>query len=356
MRCRVSRLPVSFPPVPALPVSFLPVSFLLVSFLSVTVGEPPGDGPLSQSDVSAYSLTRTIYQEAGATDRGGGDAMPVIELSAGTIDYEDTGGDGPVVVLVHGLGFDESVWAEVVADLRGDFRVVVPVLPLGSHRRPMRPDADLSAHGVAALLAEFMDRLDLRDVTLVQNDTGTAQLLVGVRDERIARLVLTSCEALDNYPPGIQGRTLHRAARIPGGLFLLLQSFRFPPLARMRTSLGGMAKKRLPKELIARWYGPLLGSREIRRDFAKFCRDADPDRYLAAAAKLPSFTRPALVAWGAEDRMMPPATGRRLAELLPDARYVEIPDARTLIPFDNPAALTAELRRFVKENPLPGRA
>jgi hypothetical protein len=52
--------------------------------------------------------------------------------------------------------------------------------------------------------------------------------------------------------------------------------------------------------------------------------------------------------------LMPPATGRRLAELLPDASYVEIPDARTLIPFDNPAALTAELRRFVKENPLPG--
>ncbi|TVZ83265.1 hypothetical protein FB157_123129 [Streptomyces sp. BK340] len=53
-------------------------------------------------------------------------------------------------------------------------------------------------------------------------------------------------------------------------------------------------------------------------------------------------------------RMMPHATGRRLAELLPDARYVEIPDARTLVQLDNPAALTAEIRRFVKEHPLPG--
>lgn len=280
--------------------------------------------------------------------------MPEIELSAGTIDYLDTGGDGPVVVLVHGLGFDESVWAGVTEDLRGDFRVVVPVQPLGSHRRPMRPDADLSAHGIAALLGEFLERLGLREVTLVQNDTGTAQLMIGAHDERIARLVLTSCEALDNYPPGLQGKTLNRAARIPGGLFLLLQSFRFPALARMRTSLGGMAKKPLPKELIARWYGPLLSSREIRRDFAKFCRGGDPDCYLRAAERLPSFTRPALVAWGAEDRMMPPATGRRLAELLPDCRYVEIPDARTLVPLDNPTALTAEIRRFVKENPLPG--
>ena len=279
--------------------------------------------------------------------------MPEIELSAGTIDYEDTGGEGPVMVLVPGLGFDASVWDGVVAGLRSDFRVLVPVLPLGSHRRPMRPDADLSAHGIAALLAEFMERLDLRDVTLVQNDAGTAQLLVGVRDERIARLVLTSCEALDNYPPGFQGRMLDRAARIPGGLFLLLQSFRFPVLARMEMSLGGMAKKRLPKELIARWYAPLLSSRQIRRDFGKFCRSVDPDCYVKAAGNLPSFTRPALVAWGAEDSMMPPATGRRLAELLPNGRYVEIPDARTLVSFDNPAALTAELRGFVKEHPLP---
>ncbi|MEU5535653.1 alpha/beta hydrolase [Streptomyces sp. NPDC020362] len=280
--------------------------------------------------------------------------MPQIELYAGTIDYEDTGGDGPVVVLVHGLGFDATVWSEVTSDLRPDFRVLVPVLPLGSHLRPMRPDADLSAHGVARLLAEFLDRLELNDVTLVQNDAGTAQLLVGVRDERIARLVLTSCEALDNYPPGVQGRLLHRASRVPGGLFLLLQSFRFPFLARMETSLGGMAKTRLPKDLIARWYGPLLSSRAIRRDFAKFCHGVDPQCYVEAARNLPGFTRPVLVAWGAEDRMMPPATGRRLAELLPNARYVEIPDARTLVQLDNPAALTAEIRRFVKEHPLPG--
>ncbi|GHE06303.1 alpha/beta fold hydrolase [Streptomyces alanosinicus] len=280
--------------------------------------------------------------------------MPEIELSAGTIDYQDTGGDGPAVVLAHGLGFDESVWAAVVRALRPDFRVLVPVLPLGSHRRPMRPDADLSAHGVARLLAEFMDRLDLRDVTLVQNDTGTAQLLVGVRDDRIARLVLTSCEALDNYPPGIQGRILSVTSKIPGGTFLLLQSFRFPALARMQTSLGGMTKRRLPNELVARWYGPLLTNRHIRRDLAKFLRTTRKDCYLRAARNLPGFTRPALVAWGAEDRMMPPATGRRLAELLPNARYVEIPDARTLVQLDNPAALSDEIRRFVRDHPLPG--
>ncbi|MEU4329090.1 alpha/beta fold hydrolase [Nonomuraea dietziae] len=275
--------------------------------------------------------------------------MPDIDLSAGRIDYTDTGGPGETVVLVPGLAFDESVWQAVVEDLRADFRVVVPVLPIGSHRRPMRPEADLSAQGVADVLAEFMERLDLRDVTLVQNDAGTAQLLVGVRDARIGRLVLTSCEALENYPPGVQGRTLHAASRVPGGLFLLLQSFRVPFLVRMRTSLGGMAKRPIPHELVRRWYGPLLTDAEVRRDFAKFCRSVDKDTYLKAAERLRGFRGPALVAWGAEDRMMPPQTGRRLAALLPRGEYVEIPDSRTLIPLDNPGGLCAELRRFIKE-------
>lgn len=58
-------------------------------------------------------------------------------------------------------------------------------------------------------------RAPLRQVTLVQNDAGIAQLLVGVHDERIARLVLASCEALDNYPPGFQGKALHAARQDP---------------------------------------------------------------------------------------------------------------------------------------------
>jgi pimeloyl-ACP methyl ester carboxylesterase len=117
----------------------------------------------------------------------------------------------------------------------------------------------------------------------------------------------------------------------------------------MRTSLGGMAKRPIPYELVRRWYGPLLTDAEVRRDFAKFCRSVDKDTHLKAAERLRGFRGPALVAWGAEDRMMPPQTGRRLAALLPRGEYVEIPDSRTLIPLDNPGGLCAELRRFIKE-------
>ena len=135
--------------------------------------------------------------------------MPEIELSAGVIEYEDTG-TGPVLVLVHGALMDGGQWRRVVDELNDDsFRCVVPTLPLGAHRRPMRPGADLSLRGHAAIIAEFLEKLDLSDVTLIFNDWCAAQLLVADgHTSRIARLVLVSVETDDNYPPGLPGRVL----------------------------------------------------------------------------------------------------------------------------------------------------
>ena len=97
-----------------------------------------------------------------------------IELSAGTIDYEDTGGDGPAIVLLGGLMMDASLWTQVIAAMSPEHRCVAPTLPLGAHRHAMHTDADLSPHGLARLVAEFLDRLALDEVTLVGNDTGGA--------------------------------------------------------------------------------------------------------------------------------------------------------------------------------------
>src|ERR1700739_3860321 len=98
--------------------------------------------------------------------------MPEVELSAGTIEYEDTGGAGPVIVFVHGLIMDGSLWRHVVAALRRDYRCVLPTLPFGGHRRPMHADADLSMQGMAEILGEFIEALDLREITLAISDSG----------------------------------------------------------------------------------------------------------------------------------------------------------------------------------------
>ena len=277
--------------------------------------------------------------------------MPAIQLSAGTIEYEDTGGSGPILVLQHGLLMDGSVWRQVVRDLRTDYRCVVPTLPVGSHRQPMRADADLSLHGQAALQGEFLEALDLREVTLVGNDQGVFLVTATSSQERLARLVITSCEAFDNIPPGLPGHTLVVAARVPGGLNLVIQPLRLRALRRLPVAFGPMAKRPISNDLTDAWVRPILRHAEVRRDLLKYLRHANKGDLLAATERLRSFARPALVVWATEDRMMPAAHGRRLAALLPQARLVEIADSGTLIPLDQPGALARAIRQFIQETP-----
>jgi pimeloyl-ACP methyl ester carboxylesterase len=275
--------------------------------------------------------------------------LSAVELSAGTIEYQDTGGDGPVVVLAHGLAMDGAQWRHVVADLRSDHRCLLPTLPMGAHRRPMRPDADLSLRGLGRILAEFMERLDLSDVTLCFNDWCGAQVMIadGLLD-RVGRLVLVSCEAFDNYPPGIPGRMAAVSARLPGGLAVMSRAMLLRPVRRLPIALGWMSKRGIPDDVAKRWLGPLRNP-EIRRDLGKYAGDTRQGRrdLLAATEALRSFDRPVLVAWASEDRIMPPEHGRRLAELFPDSELVEIPDSYTLVPEDQPALLASHLRRFI---------
>jgi pimeloyl-ACP methyl ester carboxylesterase len=251
-----------------------------------------------------------------------------IELSAGTIEYQDTG-DGPALVLLHGLMMDASLWDEPIADLSADHRCVAPTLPLGAHRHAMHADADLSLPGIARLVAEFLDRLDLHDVTLAGNDTGGAlvQLLMCDGAARVGRVVLVSCDAFDNFPPGLTGKTLMLAGKLPIAFGWL-------------TMRGDAAT--------ARWMKPVMSQPGIRRDAVRTLRAAaaDTQLLLAAAECLPGFNRPALVVWASGDRVMPPEHGRRLAELLPNGQLSEIDDSYTLIPLDQPARLAQIIREF----------
>jgi pimeloyl-ACP methyl ester carboxylesterase len=275
--------------------------------------------------------------------------MPAIELSAGSIEYEDTGGDGPVVVLLHGLVHDATVWRKVLADLRTDHRVIAPTLPYGAHRRPMRrsPTPDL----VVELIAEFLDRLDLTDVTLVENDCGRAQTVAARHPERLARLALVACEAFDNYPPGLPGKLIGLACRAPGGVSLLVRTLGLKPLRRLPVGIGALTKRPVPDAVVDGWLRPLRTDPAIRRDFRHYGTHVRRDELLEAAQGLRTFDRPALVVWATEDLMMPRAHGRRLAELLPQGRLVEVEDSRTLIPEDQPELLASLLREFVAEKP-----
>ena len=279
--------------------------------------------------------------------------MAEIELSAGPILYEDTGGEGPVIVLCHGLLMTASLWDEVVEELGPGVRCVRPTLPLGAHRRPMRADADLSLRGQVRLLAEFLERLELQEVTLVFNDWCGAQLLVAEgRDARVGRLVLASCETDDNYPPGLPGRVAALAAGLPGGLAAVLKPLRIRALRRLPMTFGLMSKRPISDELVDQWLEPALTNPAIRADLRKYAGDTRQGRrqLVKANPRLSGFAKPVLVVWAAEDKVMPVTAGRRLAASFPNSRFVEIPESRTLIPVDQPRALADAIATFVSDH------
>jgi pimeloyl-ACP methyl ester carboxylesterase len=274
--------------------------------------------------------------------------VPEIEVTAGPIDYGDSGGEGRPVVFVGGLPHDEALWDGVIAELAPQFRCLTPVLPLGAQRKPLRRDADLSLPGLSRIVTEFLERLDLRDAVVCFNDWGGAQTMVSHEGtERVGAFVLVSCETDHNYPPGVAGRIAALSGFMPGGFGVMRFALSSPTLRRLPFTYGRMSKRGVPDELMRRWLAPLKRP-EIRRDTRKYVRDVRHGRreIQAATPKLRSFERPVLVVWDEEGAMMPNAEGRRLAASFPNSTYVELPDCYTLIPLDQPVELAGAIRKF----------
>jgi pimeloyl-ACP methyl ester carboxylesterase len=274
-----------------------------------------------------------------------------LKLPQGTIRCREVGpADGPAVVFVHGLLVNGLLWRKVAPRLAaGGLRCVVPDWPLGSHEVPLDPGADATPGGVARMVAELLDALDLRDVTLVGNDSGGAicQLVVTRHPERVGRLVLTNCDAYENFLPP-RFRYLQWVARVPGLPRVALQSLRVPALRRLPTAYGGLVKRRLPREIEDAYVGPVLRDRGVLRDTVAFLRGIDKRETLAAAQRFGAFDKPVLIAWAPEDRAFKVRFAERLAGDFPNARLERIPDSRTFVPEDQPERLAQLTLSFVR--------
>jgi pimeloyl-ACP methyl ester carboxylesterase len=273
-----------------------------------------------------------------------------IELAQGTVRYRDSG-EGPPIVFVHGLLVDGLLWRKVTPSLEGEFRCIVPDWPLGSHRIPLAESADRSPRGMAHLIADFLEAMELEKVTLVANDTGgaIAQLLVTERPDRIERLVLTPCDCYENFlPPDF--RPLQWAARVPGALTAFAQPMRVAAVRRSRLGFGLLTKRPIADEITWGWIEPSLRDPAIRRDVIGLLRGIDKRDTLAAAQKLRSFDRPTLLAWARDDVVFKPRFAERLAGDIPNSRLEWIEDSRSFVPEDQPERLAELIGEFVRES------
>ena len=181
---------------------------------------------------------------------------------------------------------------------------------------------------------------------------GGAQLVVRPGgSDRIANLILVSCEAFDNYPPGLLGRLLCLSATVPGGTFLTAKLLRPRCIRHLPITFGALSKKRVPEEQVQSWLDPLRHDSRVRRDLEKYLRSV-PTRtqLLEWAEEQRAFKGQVLVVWVREDRLMPPEHARRLVEHFENAELVWVDDSRTLIPIDHPEVLSAHLARFLERH------
>lgn len=259
-------------------------------------------------------------------------------------------GSGAPIVFVHGLLVNANLWRKVVERLSPDFRCIALDLPLGSHTLPMPEGTDLAPPAVAGIVADAIEALGLEDVTLVGNDTGGAicQMLVTTRPERIGRLVLTSCDYRDQFPPAMFAY-FKPAARIPGAFKLLFAPMRLRFPRYLPFAFGWLVKRKIDRDAEDSYIFPAGVIRGIEADVKRVIAGIDRADLNRAADRLGGFEKPALIAWSREDRLFKPAHAERLAQDLPNARLEWIDDARTFSMEDNPAQLAERIAGFVRE-------
>jgi pimeloyl-ACP methyl ester carboxylesterase len=277
--------------------------------------------------------------------------MPSIELPHGTVRYRQAGPDvtdAPPVVFVHGLLVNGTLWTQTADALAATgIRSYAPDWPLGSHGIPLAQDADQSPRGIARQIIAFLEALDLRDVTLVGNDTGGAlcQFVLDTDPTRVGRIVLTNCDAFDQFPPPPFG-LLFAAFRHPGLIAPLMSPMRVVAVRHSALGFGLLVSEPMDAAQTRGWVEPCLTDAGVRRDVSRFTRAAHPADLDAVSGRLGAFPGPALLVWGMADRFFKPAVARRLSDTFADARIVEIEGGRTFVAHDHPDRLAQEIAAF----------
>ena len=174
-----------------------------------------------------------------------------------------------------------------------------------------------------------------------------------VPDRRIApsasaRLVLTNCDAFDEFPPAPFG-LLVAAGRRAWRLKLLMGPMRLRPLRHSVLGFGRWSRKPLDPELTRALdhAGPHRQGRAPRRRPVHARRSASSD-LLDVSTRLGEFAKPVLLVWGAADRFFKLSFAERLRDAFADARLVAVADGRTFLPLDDPERVADEIASLVR--------
>lgn len=270
-----------------------------------------------------------------------------VTLAQGAIDYLDQG-QGQPMLFVHGLLVDHQIWRPLLSALSPTQRCIMPNWPLGAHAVAMKPDADLSVSGMVQLIADFMAALDLRDVILVGNDSGGAlvQMVCARFPQRIARAVLTTCDAYDVFPPRAFIH-LKWMGHVPCLAWLSYQLMHYmPPLRRLPMAFGALTDRPLDDRLIAQWLQPLRLSASVRHDVRQFLRTLSTRETEQAGEALQTFDKPVMLLWSTRCKHFPRRLPERMQRALRQVELHWIDSQGVFVSLEYPEVVAAHIRRF----------
>ena len=258
--------------------------------------------------------------------------MPMMTLNGGTVEYEDTGGAGKPLLLLHTLLADRSVYDRVIPQFGPEWRVISPNFP-GYGASDGTIDGNIEAY--ADFVAAFLDALGLARVDLLGNGFGgfVAQAVALRHPDRINRLMLVDTAPAFPDPAKVPLRGLQAKVLADGmsGVLDAAMLRMFPP-SYIEAAPEVIAERRAALSKA----NPTL--------FANACGA------LVALDHVPHLGKighPTLVLVGLEDQTTPPALSHQLAEGIKGAKLVELPGVGHCPQVQSPAAFLAEIKTFL---------
>jgi pimeloyl-ACP methyl ester carboxylesterase len=283
---------------------------------------------------------------------GGGEPLgpyEEIELHGHTVGFQ-AAGEGPLLLLLHGITSTSDAWREVLPRLAERYTVVAPDL-LG-HGRSAKPRGDYSLGAYAAGVRDLLGVLGFERGTIVGHSLGggIAMQFSYLFPQHVERMALICSGGL-----GKEVHPLLRMASLPGSEWVL------PLLAREWTVNAGDAVGKLagrlgisvPHDLgeFARGYASLVheGARDAFLHTMRSVLDAEGQRISALDRLYLADQIPTLIMWGDEDPIIPVEHGREAHKIISHSRYVEIPGSGHWPMLDAPERFIEALTTFIDE-------
>lgn len=250
-----------------------------------------------------------------------------VALHDGTVVHYLEAGQGPVLILVHGLGSSSSAWRDSMVHLARSYRVLALDLP--GYGKSDKPEADYSVQYLAGVVNEFIDSQGTDKVTLAGNSLGgwIAALVALQKPNKVKGLILVSSAGL------------RRQDQLPA-------------------NPAPVTKEEERQLLLAVYANQSLVTEKLVNEQWEYSKQVRPAVLASIAAfqmkppflddRLKDIKTPTLIIWGRQDKLIPVQTAERFAKGIAGSEMVVIENAGHLPQIEQPKAFSRALKKFVK--------